>query len=233
MVNIFPHFPNIIAKISERSDGSMKLFNGTDVNMENRDAFFRKIGINPEKVVGARIAHGTNVAYVEDASLKIIPDVDVLVSDKKDLFLSVTIADCIPIFFYESEKNIIALAHAGWRGVAGEIIKKAASSILERGGAIANIHAALGPGIGACHFGVRDDAAREFQYFPECIEKRNGELFIDLKAVIKKQCDILGIKREAVSDIEECTFCQPEKYFSFRRDKPEVIEAMVAVLGIK
>lgn len=233
MVNIFPHFPNIIAKISERSDGSMKLFNGTDVNMENRDAFFRKIGINPEKVVGARIAHGTNVAYVEDASLKIIPDVDVLVSDKKDLFLLVTIADCIPIFFYESGKNIIALAHAGWRGVAGEIAKKAVNSILERGGVITNIHVALGPGIGVCHFEVREDAAKEFKNYPDCIEKRDEKIFIDLKKVLKKQCDMLGIKREAVSDIAECTFCQAEKYFSFRRDKPEVIEAMAAGVGVK
>ncbi len=201
--------------------------------MRNRNAFFQGVGIDPERVVGARIANGTNVAYVEDASRKIVPDADVLVSDKKDIFLSITIADCVPIFFYESRKNIIALSHAGWRGVAGNILEKSLNGILKKGGEVSNVHIALGPGIGVCHFEVREDVAREFKNFPEYIKRRDGSIFIDLKAVLMKQCDMLGIKRKHIFDIAECTFCENKKYFSFRRDKPEVVEAMAAVLGIK
>lgn len=233
MINIFPRFPNLIAKISEKSDGSMKLFDGTDVNMENRNAFFRKVGIDPDQVIGAGIANGTNVFYVKNISQKIIPDVDALVSDRKNIFLSITIADCVPIFLYESQKNIFAIAHAGWRGVAGGILKKTVSNIIEMGGSLPNIYIALGPAINACHFEVKEDVAKEFEKYHSCADKREGKIFINLKKAIKSQCDILGIKREYIEGIDECTFCQSEKYFSFRRDKPKVIEAMVAVIGVR
>ena len=109
-------FNNLQAVLSERADGSMRLFFNEPIgeqNDENRARFFAKCGIEPGKVVSARLINGTNVKIINDLSQARITNTDGLVTDKKGIFLSLTVADCIPVYFFDSRKDIIGLAHAG------------------------------------------------------------------------------------------------------------------------
>ncbi len=232
MLDFFPKLKNVTAVMSERSDGSMKLFVGSDLNLENRKSFFEKIGADQKKVIAAEIVHGSKVELVDQKSEVMILGADGLVTKKKNVFLSVTIADCIPVYFCESKAQIVALVHAGWRGIVDGVIENAVAKILEIGGSVENLHLALGPGINQCHFEIGSDILAEFEKYPQFVVKKDGKILVDLKGIIRSQLAKLRIKTENIEDNQECTFENEQKYFSFRRDKPEKVEAMVAVIGI-
>lgn len=218
--------------MSEKKDGSMKLFENGDANMENRNKFFKSAGIDSSRVISAGIANGTNVKIVSASSPKIIYEADGLVTNNKNIFLSITIADCVPVYFYNPENKIVAIVHCGWRGIIGGIIKNALNKIFELGGKAENLAVALGPGICKDHFEIREDTLNEFRDYPEFVVWDSGKIFVDLKEIIKKQLNEFQIRSENIEDNPECTF-ENNKYFSFRRDKPKIIEAMIAVIGIQ
>lgn len=233
MLKFFEKYPEVLAVMSEREDGSMKLFKDNELNLENRNKLFEKIGIDKNSVVAAEIVHGVNISVVDNSDVKIVLEVDGLATNKQNIFLSITVADCVPVYFYEPKSNIIALAHCGWRGIAQNIIKNTLEKIENLGGKVQNIEVALGPGIKKCHFEIKEDILNQFKKYPNFIEKRDSKIFIDLKGIIRKQLIELRIKLENIEESDECTFENSNKYFSYRRDNPEVIEAMAAIIGIE
>ena len=140
MIKFFENIPEVVAVMSEREDGSMKLFRDNNLNLENRANFFEKIGIGKNKIIAAEIVHGTTVAIVDRASAGIILGADGVVTKDENIFLSVTVADCIPVYFYDTENKIIGLVHAGWRGIVGGIIENAVKEILDLGAIRSGCH---------------------------------------------------------------------------------------------
>jgi len=227
-------FNNLQAVLSERADGSMRLFFNEPIgeqNDENRARFFAKCGIEPGKVVSARLINGTNVKIINDLSQARITNTDGLVTDKKGIFLSLTVADCIPIYFHDHQKEIVGLAHAGWRGIVGGIIENTISKMKSLGSDPRDISVQLGPGINECHFEIKEDILDQFKGYEKFIFRKNEKMFVDLKGIILKQLENAGIKVENIQNDPNCTFCS-SKYFSFRRDKPPFTEAMIAIIGM-
>jgi YfiH family protein len=231
MIKFFENIPEIVAVMSERSDGSMKLSGENDPTLENRKRFFDKIKIGGQKVLAARMTHGSKVEIVDGKSAEMIPEADGLATMDRNVFLSVTVADCVPVYFYEPDRKIIALAHCGWRGIVSGIIKNSVEKISELGGKAENYKVALGPGINQCHFEIRDDILGQFNGYPEFVIRRGGKIFVDLKGIIKRQLDIAGIDLKNLEDHTECTF-ENDRYYSYRRNKPKVVESMVALIGM-
>lgn len=229
MKKYFQDYSDIEAVLSEREDGSMKLLESGE-NDGNRERFFEKIGVNSRAVVSADLVNGNNVAIVGAKSSRVVDDVDALVTADKSIFLSITVADCVPVFFYEPRKEILAISHCGWRGVVGNIIDKTIGKIEELGGDSGNLQVALGPGINVCHFEIKEDILGEFENYKEFITSRENKLFVDLKGIVKKQLISRGIEKENIENDSECTF-ESKKYFSYRRDKPKEVEAMMATIG--
>ena len=225
-------FTEVSAFMSERGDGSMKLLPGTSLNSGNRERFFRKAAIYGKKIVAAEIIHGNRIEMVDEASPGMILGADGLATRSEDVFLSVTVADCIPVFFYDSQAKIVAIAHCGWRGVVSGVIENAIDAVLRLGGNPGTLCVALGPGINACHFEIKEDVLDEFKDHHEFIGRDNGRIFVDLKGIIRRQLSVSGIGDEHIEDNRECTMENREKYFSFRRDRPTTVEAMVAIIGM-
>ena len=232
MIKFFENIPELTAVMSEREDGSMKLFKDSSLNLENRARFFKKIGIIKNKIIAAEIVNGTNVEIVDNASPEIIPGTDGLVTNDKNTVLSITVADCIPVYFYEPEHKIIAIVHCGWWGIVGEIIKKAIEKISELGGRAESLKVALGPGINKCHFEIKEDVLDKFSNYPEFVIRREDKIFVDLRGMIGRQLNDANINLKNLEDNNECTV-ENNRYFSFRRDKPKVIEAMVVVISLE
>lgn len=232
MIKFFEKYPEIIAVMSEKKDGSMKLFKDGSANIENRNKFFKFIGIDSGQVISAGIANGINVKIISANSPKIIYEADGLVTNDKNTFLSITIADCIPVYFYEPKNGISGIAHCGWKGIVNGIIKNTLNKIFELGGKTENLAVALGPGICKSHFEIKEDISDKFSDYPEFIIRSDDKISVDLRGIIKKQLGNFQIKSENIEDNPDCTF-EGDKYFSFRRDKPKIIEAMVAIIGTK
>lgn len=221
---IFGQFPQLEYGISEKSDGAMQLDT-------NRKKFFQRQGINIAEVTSARQVHSANVVKVGKSHRGMtIRNADGLVTADKNLFLTVTVADCFPVYFYNPVLNAIGLVHSGWRGTVKNIVGQAIKSI---GGNPADVLVGIGPGIQTCHFEVQKDVLPNFVEYQEAIKKQDGKIFIDLLLIIKQQLVKSGLKEKNIESCDECTFCSSIKYFSFRRDKPAKVQSMLAYIGKK
>ena len=79
---------------------------------------------------------------------------------------------------------------------------------------------------------MKEDVINSFLDYPDCLSEVSGVKYLNLQAVIKKQLTNAGVTSKNIKETKECTFCEKEKYFSYRRDKPEDIEAMLAYITI-
>ncbi|MDX9913715.1 MAG: peptidoglycan editing factor PgeF [Candidatus Moranbacteria bacterium] len=231
MIKFFKNHKNILAVISERNEGSMKLLK-SKVDDKNRSNFLIECGIDSKKVVAADLVHGRDVIIVDNKSLQIVSGADALVT-RENIFLSITVADCVPVYFYDKENNIMGLAHAGWRGVVGNIAKNTLDKMMELGAEAEVIEAVLGPGIKRCHFEIQEDVLGKFKRYPQFIRRKRNRIFVDLFGIIKKQLLDFGIKNENIFISPECTFEDEKRFFSYRRDKPKVAEVMMAIIGMR
>jgi polyphenol oxidase len=221
---------------SDRSFGSMYLSeNGlNEENVRNRGRFFDSLGLSGKKVVAAGPVHGIGATFVRADDPVYIPRTDALITREQNVILSVTGADCFPIYFEDPTTKAIGLAHAGWRGIAGGIIENVVSGARSVGVDPANLRLHVGPGICSRHFEIREDVLCYFSDYPDAIRQVNREgsmtYHIDLKYVIRCRSIAAGICDERVSESEECTYCLPDSYFSYRRDHPRELETQVAYI---
>ena len=132
---------------------------------------------------------------------------------------AVTAADCLPVFLCAKGSGV-AVAHAGWRGLAGGILENA-YAILRRESS-AEIVARIGPGISAECYPVGDEvrtALRRDDADDDCFTPAGGGKWkADLKGLAARRLLALGASR--VLRDSECTFSCPSRYFSARRDGP-------------
>ncbi len=239
MFGIFGRYSGIVAAVSEKKDGTMKLTGDLLCDRkvgENRKRFLRKFGIKNELTIKADLVHGNKVevVFAKEAGTT-IKEVDGLITSDRNLFLTITVADCLPIFIYDPEKEIVGLIHGGWRGLAEDILASAIGMMVKNFGSLAKeILIGIGPRISQCHFEVKEDVSARFKSFlPEASVYRDGKTFLNLKKIAKVQLINLGVREENIEISSECTFCLSDKYFSFRRDKPRLAETMMAIIGRK
>ncbi len=228
MFKILKNYANIKFGLSQKLDGPMELAGSGEFAF--REIFFAKNHININQTVGAKLAHSENVVLVgvKDRGT-VIQNVDGLVTKDADVVLTITVADCYPIYFFAPNENAIGLAHSGWRGSVGTLIE---NTIKEIKTDPASLFVGIGPGIGLCHFEIRNDTIKKFKDFPNAVKYRGKKIFIDLPKVINHQLIKAGVKPKNIEFIGECTYCEPNKYFSYRSDKPAKIQAMVAYIGL-
>jgi purine-nucleoside/S-methyl-5'-thioadenosine phosphorylase / adenosine deaminase len=146
-----------------------------------------------------RQVHGTRV--VVDAGD--VEDADGQVSTRADAAPIVLVADCLPVALVAPEA--VAMLHAGWRGLAGGVVAEGVGA-LRRAGA-SRVAAAVGPGAGPCCYEVGDEVRAVFG--------TRGRT-VDLGAIARGQLAAAG--GEEVHDVGLCTMCDPERFFSHRRD---------------
>jgi polyphenol oxidase len=234
MIKFFKKYPEVLAVMSQKDDGSMRLFIDDELDNKyekNRKKFFKKIGIEFGDVISAELVHKTGIKHISSNKQNIIPKTDALISKKKGIFISVTAADCIPVLFFDTKAKIIGIAHAGWRGVVEEIVEKAIKKIIRLGGNPKNIQVAMGPGINKCHFDIGKRIGKKFVPHKGLVEKRGDRYFIELKEIIRRQLAKSGIVEKNIEDKNECTFCNPRKYFSYRKEQDKNVGLMIILIG--
>jgi len=238
-MDIFKHFPEIITGTSTKNDGSMGLSwkVAEDNNIkERRVKFLDNFGIGIGQLVTASLMHGDHVAVVgADDSGKVIPDTDALIIKSKNIFLSITVADCLPIFYFDPVHQIIALAHAGWRGAMLNIAGNVVQTMKKKFGCNpAEILVGVGPHICGEHYEVQSDVASKFdKYGSEVVVSRDGRVFLDLAKAVSIQLLNRGVIEKHIEISKECTWELIKKYYSFRRDKPDKLETILAFIGLR
>ena len=142
----------------------------------------------------------------------ILGEGDALVENTPGAVIAVKTADCIPVLLVDERRRAVAAVHAGWRGTVAQIVRRAVDSLHERFGAHpADLHAAVGPGIGRCCYEVGPEVAAHFG--------EQGRAHIDLPAANRAQLLEAGLSPGRIYVANLCTQCLPAEFHSFRRDK--------------
>ncbi|HLK65677.1 MAG TPA: peptidoglycan editing factor PgeF [Bryobacteraceae bacterium] len=136
---------------------------------------------------------------------------DALLENTPGSVVAVKTADCLPVLLIDGRNRAVAAVHAGWRGTVARIVPNAVESMRGRFGTQpADLHAAIGPGIGGCCYEVGPEVAAQFGV--------EGRAHIDLTAANRRQLLELGVTAERIHASNWCTRCQAEEFHSFRRD---------------
>lgn len=220
---------NILKGITEKSDGNMRMV--VEGGTVNRQRYFDKKDLALHTLVTAKLTHRNKVVVVtEEDNGETKEGCDGLVTNVPGVIIGVTVADCLPLYFWNTQKIVVGIAHAGWRGVRSEITKELISIFINSYACEAgDVCVEIGPHILGCHFEIQNDLVEIFSEYEECIQKVNGRTYLQLQEVVKKQLLSLGVSEQNIQMSSTCTYCS-DNYFSYRRDKPEIIEAMLAYI---
>ncbi|HWC74990.1 MAG TPA: polyphenol oxidase family protein [Gemmatimonadales bacterium] len=174
-------------------------------------------------VVLSHQVHGTEVRW-HDALPEgwlILDGVDGHATAQRGVLLTVTIADCIPVYLAVPQKGAIALLHAGWRGAAAGVLARGVQALTEHTGAAAS-DIVMHCGVGICGecYEVGPEVATRFGM--------NGTVRLDLRAELAQQARQLGLQE--VSTSRWCSAEERERFFSHRASAGRD-GRMVAYLG--
>ena len=188
--------------------------------------------------------HGTQVVAL-DNSTHHGTQADGCLTRQRALACTVMVADCLPVLFANDEGTVVAAAHAGWRGLAGQggtgILETTVRQLLAQaphGQKAGKLMAWLGPCIGPRQFEVGDDvhhtfvaahAAAAAMFKP----KASGKWLADLPGLARQRLIQLGITQIYGNDGSEawCTVSNPSRFSSHRRDR--VSGRMAACIWLK
>lgn len=167
-----------------------------------------------------RQVHGNGV-HLARASGTGLEEADAVVSAERGLAACVSVADCVPILVADPRSGAVAAIHAGWRGTLARAAQ-AAVWALERdhGAGPGDLLAAVGPSIGPCCYEVSVDLARRFhlELGPGAGNPRPGQPRVDLWLASEAVLKAAGLARQRIDVLGRCTSCEPDLFFSHRRD---------------
>ncbi|MBI5632101.1 MAG: peptidoglycan editing factor PgeF [Nitrospirae bacterium] len=161
----------------------------------------------------------TDKVVVIEASLEPVI-ADAVITKQKGLLIGVQVADCVPVLLCDLKKQVVGAVHAGWRGTAEAILKKTILTFYDKFFSDpADIQVAIGPSIRQCCYEVDGEVIRAVSlatgnsdYF-----KSKGDKFcLDLAAANQVQALTAGVPEGNIWISDDCTFCSPEKFFSYR-----------------
>jgi YfiH family protein len=146
------------------------------------------------------------------------PEADAIVAFEPGRVCAVLAADCLPVLFCDRAGSRVAAAHAGWRGLANGVL---AATVRALGTGPDELLAWLGPAIGPSVYEVGEEVAAAFRAqlgaaFPAAFTPRGERWLLDLYAVARLQLAAAGVG--AVFGGGFCTYSDPARFFSHRRD---------------
>lgn len=182
----------------------------------NRDTLGRELSLGTEPCWLEQV-HGADVLDLDSAS----PGrADGAVASRANRVCVVLTADCVPVLFAARDGSRVGAAHAGWRGLVAGVLPAA---VARMGVPAAQIQAWLGPAIGPASYEVGADVRDAFVGPDPSLETcfvltRRGHWHADLYGLARASLAASGVA--AVYGGNHCTFADPERFFSHRREAP-------------
>jgi len=187
---------------------------------ENRARLAEAMGVCDDDLVFARQTHGVDVANVERGGQS--AEADVLVTADPDLALCILVADCVPLLVCDPEAQVLALAHAGWRGTAAGAAGAAVRAALDLGADADRLVALVGPRISAEAYQVGPEveaALREAGDADAVRPDGSGRFLADLGRANARQLATAGVAAERIFVSSEATD-GGRRFFSDRAQRP-------------
>lgn len=222
--------------VSEGIYSSMNLSYTRGDRREAVDENYRRVaavlGCNVEDMVCSDQTHTTNLRVVGRADCgkgtvreKDYQDVDGLLTDEPGVYLATFYADCVPLYFVDTKRKAVALAHSGWRGTVARMGQCVVQKMQDAYGTEpADIVAAIGPSICQACYEVSEDVADAFaaafqkpgQEREILISKDDGKYQLDLWRANEIVLVEAGIPKEQIQTTDLCTCHNSRFLFSHR-----------------
>ena len=193
----------------------------TDV-VENRCRALRSLAPQLCELVTLYQVHGAEAVRVtEPWEIGQAPRADAMVTNRSGIALGVLTADCVPVLLAEAEAQVIAAAHAGWKGALAGVVESALAAMEQLGARRDRIAAAIGPCISQPAYEVgeelrarvmMDDAANARFFIPS---PRARHWQFDLSGYVRLRLEEAQVRR--VLDLELCTYANEAAFYSYRR----------------
>jgi YfiH family protein len=193
---------------------------------ENRARLGRDIGYDPLQLYEVSQVHGAHVESVHfsgpAASFR-ERAADALYCREIGTAIGVRVADCAAILLAHPQSGAVAAVHAGWRGVVRGVLEATLAALCSDGSARPEqLIAAVFPHIGVGAFEVGPDVAEQIAASapddPNVVVRTGERPHADLGRAIQAQLRRAGLLRAHVERVAGCTFSEPERFFSYRRD---------------
>ena len=177
--------------------------------------------------------HGTNLVEISEDThsyAQQVPTADGIVCHIAEQPCAIMTADCLPLVLARRDGSAFACLHVGWRGLVANLVEKGVSALNMRPDS-GPLLAWIGPHIGPSAFEVGDDV-KQAVATPSAafIEGRiQGKWQFDLAKAVAERCQKVGVIE--VENADQCTYAQPDDYFSYRRDGQTGRQATIAWLS--
>jgi len=182
----------------------------------HRDALAASVGVAGDRLVSMAPVHGNDVGEVGGPLGSPVPEVDALVTTVPGLALLTVAADCVPVLIGDSDAGVVAVVHAGWRGVRSDVVGTALGAMTDLGATSRGMRAVVGPAVcGQCYDVPRERFDEVVAVAPSAASVAgDGRPGLDLRAAVVERLRAFGV---VVSLHGGCTQESPDLY-SFRRD---------------
>ena len=211
--------PNIICKSGIKAFFTTKKL--TDDNTRIYGALSKEFDVPEDRIYLPVQKHTDKIQVLEQ---EFEPSVaDAVITAEKNILIGILVADCVPVLVFDKEKEVIGAVHAGWRGTAKHILKNTIKAMLTRYRCYPeDISVAIGPSIRHCCYEVGADVmaeVREATGKGDYYHRQGNRHFLNLASANKIQALDAGILQENIWLSGECTFCNPDKFYSYRYSK--------------
>ena len=199
---------------------------------ENRKILTSDLGIDPGNLFLPYQIHEDKILLVDDSFLSLSGDskkkelygIDAIITDKKNICIGITTADCVPVLIFDPAQQVLAAIHAGWRSTVALIVPKVVKQmVLTYKCEAKNLIAGIAPAISQNCFEVGEevvDAFIEVGLPIDTIGHRNdltGKMHIDLVRANELLLMRSGVLPENIEKSGMCTYSNPDMFFSARR----------------
>ncbi|MFH1622492.1 MAG: peptidoglycan editing factor PgeF [Candidatus Omnitrophota bacterium] len=202
----------------------------------NRQIILSELNLRLDQIVCPKQTHSDHYYIVEQKDKgrgafnyeDAISDTDAFITKEKNIALTIFVADCLPVYIMDGNNGTIALAHCGWKSTQKSLLKKTLLAMFEKfESKPQDIVLFFGPAIRKCCFEVGEEF---LGYFKEGISHKEDKIYLDLIKVNYLQAKEVGILEDNIFDSEICTYCQNDKFFSFRKEEDSCGRQMALIV---
>jgi polyphenol oxidase len=171
------------------------------------------------RAVHAHQVHGASVVRQERGSpgLFIADAADGHSTRSAGVLLTISVADCVPIYLLDPTQRAVALLHAGWRGVAAGVLEEGIRLALsDWASEPQSLELHLGPAICGTCFEVGPEVPPQLGITAPSTARADGRLHLDLRAVLAERAIRLGVAAGRITVSSHCTRCGGAGFFSHR-----------------
>ncbi|MBN1967115.1 MAG: peptidoglycan editing factor PgeF [Anaerolineae bacterium] len=196
--------------------------------LTNKARQYEALGVDGSRVFTVWQVHGArtrvvNAPLADPDDLDALEQADGLVTDRPGLTLTMRFADCVPVLFYDPTRQVIGMAHAGWRGTVRGAAPSVVRTMVETFGCRPqDIQAGIGPSIGPEHYQVGAEVVAAFReafadgdrFFHRAAE---GTFFLNLWEANRQALAAVGVTQVEIAAL--CTASHTDEFYSHRAEQ--------------